>query len=150
MMAVLRGGRFVGRAVEYGSTSELLYGHFREKLRSGCFDKSLARKDRDLICVAHHDPNALLGRESAGTLRVSPDATGISVDCAHSGYSYGDDLAAALRAGDLRGMSFVFDVTGDQWEYRDNVPLRTVTEADIWEVSFVWYPAYSVTTAGLR
>jgi len=138
-----------GRAVEYNQQSELLYGSFREEIAPGTFDASLA-SGRDVYCSIDHDPNRLLGRLSANTLTLLPDERGIGVECPIAGYSYAADLVIAINRRDLRGMSFIFDVLDDRWEKRNGVSHRTVLKADLYEVSFVFSPAYQETSAGLR
>jgi uncharacterized protein len=140
---------FTGRAVRYNSVSEILYGRFREDILPGCFDESL-RSNRDVYCSLDHDMNRVLGRLSAKTLVLKPDSEGITVDCSIGDYSYARDLATALQRGDLRGMSFIFDVLEDQWSYSGDTPLRRVKQADLYEVAFVFFPAYSETAAGMR
>jgi hypothetical protein len=143
------GKTLVGRAVEYNQPSELLYGAFREEIAPGTFDASLA-SGRDVYCSIDHDPNRLLGRLSANTLTLLPDARGIGVECPIAGYSYAADLIIAIQRKDLRGMSFIFDVIDDKWEKRAGVSHRTVLKADLYEVSFVFSPAYQETSAGIR
>lgn len=140
---------FVGRAVQYNAWSELLYGTFRERLAPGCFDACLADSP-DIIATIDHDADKILGRSSAKTLRLKPSETGIDVEVDQSEYSYARDLAVAIDRGDISGMSFIFDVTRDMWGREDDVPLRTVVIADIYEVAFVHFPAYAVTSAGMR
>jgi HK97 family phage prohead protease len=140
---------FTGRAVVYDQWSELLYGVFRERIAPGAFDDSLA-SGRDIYASIDHDPERLLGRTSAGTLTISPGKDGIDVSVPVADYSYARDLAVAIGRGDLRGMSFIFDVVDDAWETRDGVPHRTVRKADIYEVSWVYFPAYPQTDAGAR
>lgn len=141
----------IGRAVTYNTWSELLYDHFREQIAPGAFDESLSREGRDIYASVNHDPNLLLGRESAGTLRVNKDPEGLTVEIPLPDYTYARDLATAIKRGDMRGMSFIFDVTEDKWESRDGVPHRTVTKAEIYEVSYVYFPAYPDGTAvGMR
>jgi len=140
---------FVGRAVQYGEWSELLYGTFRERILPGAFDESL-KSGTDVYADVDHDASRVLGRLSAGTLRLLPDEQGIGVEVDAGEYSYAKDLAVGISRGDLRGMSFVFDVTDDKWESRDGVPHRTVTKADLYEVAFVFFPAYPASEAGMR
>ena len=138
-----------GRAVEYSVPSELIYGHFREEIAPGAFDESL-KSGRDVYCSIDHDMNRLLGRMSAGTLELKPDARGIGVECPIGAYSYAADLVVAIQRKDLRGMSFIFDVIDDKWEKRNGIPHRTVLKADLYEVAFVFFPAYQETSVGLR
>jgi HK97 family phage prohead protease len=140
---------FVGRAVVYNEWSELLFGAFRERIAPGAFDESLSR-GTDVYASVNHDEERVLGRLSSGTLRMKPADDGITVEVDAGDYTYARDLCVAIRRGDLRGMSFIFDVLEDNWETRDGVPHRTVTKADIYEVSFVYFPAYEQTDAGMR
>lgn len=140
---------FTGRAVEYNQWSELLYGVFREQIAPGAFDESLSSQ-RDIYADIDHDPARILGRVSANTLQLTPDARGIGVTVPAGEYSYAKDLATAIGRGDLRGMSFIFDVQDDAWETRDGIPHRTVKRADLYEVAFVFFPAYPETSAGMR
>ena len=144
------GSYFTGRAVEYDEWSEPLYGQFTERIDPRAFDESLARKNRDIFATLDHDPGKLLGRESAGTLTLKPDSRGIGVEVKQADYSFAKDLTVALQRADVSGMSFIFDVHEDRWEHGNGVALRTVTKADLYEVSFVYFPAYPQTTAGLR
>lgn len=143
------GKTLVGRACVYNQWSELLFDYFYEQIAPGAFDESLA-SGRDVYASIDHDANRILGRLSAGTLTLSPGPEGIDVACPIQDYSYTRDLLVALKSGDLRGMSFIFDVLSDKWELRDGKPARTVLKADIYEVSFVHFPAYPETSAGIR
>ena len=143
------GKTLFGRALNYGVQSELIYGYFTEEPAPGCFDESL-QSNRDVYCTIDHDMDRLLGRQSAGTLKLIPDEKGIAVECSRGEYSYAADLVEAIRRNDLRGMSFIFDVLDQTEEMRDGRPHRTVTKADLYEVSFVFFPAYPQTEAGVR
>lgn len=138
-----------GRCCEYGQVSELIYGYFTEEIAPGAFDESLA-SGRDVYCSIDHDCDRLLGRQSAGTLKLIPDDKGIAVECLRGEYSYAADLVEAIRRKDLRGMSFIFDVLDCTNEMRDGRPHRIVQKADLYEVAFVFFPAYPETSAGLR
>lgn len=138
-----------GRAVNYGVQSELIYGYFTEEIAPGTFDDSLA-SGRDVYCSIDHDIDRLLGRQSAGTLKLIPDEKGIAVECSRGNYSYAADLVEAIARKDLRGMSFIFDVIDCTEEMREGRPHRIVTKADLYEVSFVFFPAYPETEAGVR
>jgi hypothetical protein len=41
-------------------------------------------------------------------------------------------------------------VVDEKWEKRGGTPHRTVIKADLYEVAFVFFPAYQETSAGLR
>ena len=59
------------------------------------------------------------------------------------------ELASALKRGDMDKMSFAFTVDSEG-QTRDN-GLRTITQIErLYEVSVVTLPAYSSTTVGMR
>jgi HK97 family phage prohead protease len=140
---------FAGRAVTYNSMSELLFGSFREVIAPGTFDECL-RENPDIIACVDHKPEWLLGRTRSGTLKLTPGPDGIDMDVSDPDTSYSRDLRQSISRGDIRGMSFVFDVTDDDWSRSGGTPLRTVTRAKIHEVSFVVFPAYTDTDASAR
>lgn len=143
------GKKFIGRAVVYNSPSKPIYGSFVEEIIPGAFDESL-RSGRDVYCSIDHDCRKLLGRISAGTLALKPDDKGITVEVPYADYSYARDLAIAIQRQDLDGMSFIFDVLDDQWSMKDGKRHRAVKQADLYEVAFVFDPAYPATDAGMR
>ena len=143
------GKKFIGRAVVYNSPSKPIYGQFTEELSPGCFDESL-RSGRDVYCSIDHDARKLLGRQSANTLKLTPDERGILAEVPYADYSYARDLALAIKRGDLSGMSFIFDVLDDDWSMKDGKRHRVVRQADLYEVSFVFDPAYPATDADMR
>lgn len=143
------GKTLTGRAVVYNEPSKPIYGQFVEEIMPGCFDESL-RSGRDVYCSIDHDARMLLGRVSAGTLILKPDERGIEVEVPFPEYSYAKDLAIAIQRGDLSGMSFIFDVLDDDWSMKDGKRHRAVKQADLYEVSFVFDPAYPETEAGMR
>lgn len=138
-----------GCAVRYGDWSDLLFETFKERILPGAFADSL-KSGRDIFCTIDHDPKRVLGRQSARTLSLRDDKKEMEVEVPFPPYTYAQDLVVAIKRGDLRGMSFIFDVIDDQWETRDGTPHRTVKKADIYEVSFVFFPAYPTTEAGVR
>lgn len=143
---------FTGMACRYNVWSNPIMGCFEERLAPGCFDESLRDSSIDVYCSVDHDFNKVLGRVSAGTLKLDPRSDGIAVEVPAADYSYAKDLGIAIGRGDLRGMSFIFDVPpdGDQWSRGEQLPRRTVTKAKLYEVSFVYFPAYEQTSVGLR
>jgi uncharacterized protein len=122
---------------------------FREQVAPGAFAKTI--KEADVRFLINHDPNLLLARNKADTLRLSEDKQGLATDADMAPVSYAQDLAVLLERGDISQMSFAFETVKDQWEIDDDEnELRTILEARLWDVSVVTYPAYEDTDAGLR
>jgi HK97 family phage prohead protease len=142
-------GVFVGRAVVYNSWSDPIYGIFKERIIPGAFDDCLARGG-DIIATVNHCLEHILGRTSSRTLTLEKKEDGIDVEVTKGNYTYALNLAEAIKRGDLRGMSFMFDVLEDKWDRVDDGVTRTVIRADIYEVAFVFHPAYPATDVSQR
>ncbi|MGA8490407.1 MAG: HK97 family phage prohead protease [Terriglobales bacterium] len=135
-----------GRAVSYNtvSTSELAPG-VREQFAPGAFTKSLASgRGTDLVCLLNHDFKGLpLGRVSNRTLQVSDGPEGLDFSCqldktnpAHVA------VFASVSRGDICSCSFTFTDPVDVFTQGENCTLRTVTSAELWDVSVVTLPFY--------
>ncbi len=122
---------------------------FWEEIAPTAFDKTLG--EADVRMLLNHDPNYVLARNTAGTLRLSTDDVGLAVDADMAPTSYGLDLALLLERGDVTQMSFAFDMIAYEWtELADGSELLRHTEVALWDVAPVTYPAYVDTDASLR
>lgn len=109
-----------------------------------------ALREADVRFVVNHDPNLLLARTSAGTLRLSATDTAVAVDADMAPVSYAEDAAVLLERGDLSQMSFSFEPLAWEYEERDGKDHYRITDLNLYDVSVVTWPAYATTTAGLR
>lgn len=123
-------------------------GYFTETIVRGAFAETL--KSADVLALIQHDPGRVIGRSAAGTLRLKEDASGLSVEIDLPDTGDGRDLAVQLERGDIRGMSFGFRVTHDEWDESGDIPARTIHKVELFEVSAVANPAYDDTTLALR
>lgn len=138
----------VGMASVFNSTSQNL-GGFVERVAPGAFTKTL--QESDVRALFDHNSANLLGRKSAGTLRLQETERGLAYEVDIPATSLGRDVAELLRRGDLRGSSFGFRTIADSWgETEDGYPLRTLNEVALREVSIVTWPAYEASEASLR
>lgn len=139
-----------GHAAVFDSLSENL-GGFREVIAPGAFDDVLGD---DVRALFNHDPNAILGRSTAGTLRVGVDAAGLTYEIDPPDTQAARDLLVSMERGDVRESSFGFRVArgGDTWDENDDgVLIRTITKvARLYDVSPVTFPAYPDTDAAKR
>lgn len=120
-----------------------------EEVAADAFAKTL--KEADVRFLINHDPNLILARNKAGTLRLAEDKVGLAVDADMAPTTYGRDLAISLERGDITQMSFAFDVIGYRvGEAEDGKELVTLTELRLYDVAAVTYPAYAETDASLR
>ena len=129
----------------------VIAGMFREEIAPGAFDEAVGRDD--VRALFNHDPNYILGRTTAGNLRLSLDEVGlvyeIDIDAE-------DDVASRVyrlvQRGDISQSSFAFDVRGDEWTpgSASTLPLRRITRVALYDVSPVTYPAYAETSVSAR
>lgn len=143
--------RMVGYALKFNRLSQNL-GGFVERVAPGAVAKSLGDQ-LDVLARYQHADEYLLGRVSAGTLRLSADDTGLQYEVDLPDTSYGRDLAILAARGDVRHSSFAFTVPpgGDSWDTTDDgFPLRTLQQIRLFDVAPVVQPAYLDTTSGLR
>ena len=140
--------RISGYAALFGS--EVLIGNdFRERLHPGCFTRTL-KENPDVRALLDHDTGRVLGRTKSGTLALHVDRIGLYFNVDVDEMT--PDGQTALRLvgrGDLSGCSFGFRVTKQEWDDRGKIPLRTITDLDLYEISIVAFPAYDDTSAVL-
>jgi len=132
----------IGHAAVFNSLSEDL-GGFREKIQPGAFDDVL---ENDVRAYFNHDPNYLLGRTSAGTLRLSVDEQGLRYELDVPNTTAGRDLKENMRLGNITQSSFAFTIgrDGDAWERNeDGADIRIIKKVNrLYDVSPVSLPAY--------
>lgn len=137
-----------GYGAVFNQLSENL-GGFREQIAPGAFDGVL---DDDVRGLINHDSNLILGRNSAGTLRLGIDDRGLSYEIDLPDTSYARDLGVSMARGDISQSSFGFFVEHDDWnEDSDGRVVRTITKVGrLLDVSPVTYPAYPQTSSEAR
>lgn len=147
LRAVEGGGTVAaGYAALFNSPTEI-GGAWIETIARGAFSQAL---DGDVLALIAHDQSRVIGRTSAGTLRLKEDERGLAVEIDLPDTTDGRDLAVQLKRGDIKGMSFGFRVTHDEWDETVSPPARTIHEVELIEVSAVARPAYPDTELGLR
>lgn len=140
-----------GYAAVFNKLSEDL-GGFREKIDPGTFKDSIGRDD--IRALFNHDANYVLGRNKAGTLTLTEDEKGLSIEIDPPDTQYARDLQESIKRGDISQMSFGFVTLKDSWEYDRKKPerdvVRTLQEVRLFDVSPVTYPAYPQTSVKVR
>ncbi|KAF0196071.1 MAG: phage prohead protease HK97 family [Bacillota bacterium] len=86
----------VGYAAVINSLSQEMWG-FREVIRPGAFSKAIGKDD--VRALWNHDLNFVLGRNKAGTLRLSEDAKGLRVEITPPDATRVRDLLLSMRRG---------------------------------------------------
>lgn len=140
----------VGYAAVYEAET-VIANMFREKLRRGAFRRAVEAR-QDVRALFNHNPDFLLGRVGAGTLRLYDDDHGLRVEIDPPNTPTGREVVELIRRGDIYGMSFGFIPTRESWEQADEsgLGLRVVEDVDLVDVSPVTYPAYEQTEVGIR
>lgn len=123
-------------------------GWYREVIAPGAFAKTI--QAQDVRAFFGHDRGRVLGRKSAGTLRLQEDAKGLFVEIDLPDTSDGRDARTLIDRGDISGMSFGFEVVRQEWDETGDVAKRTILEVVLEEVSIVSMPAYDGTSIALR
>jgi len=140
-----------GYAAVAGKWSEDL-GGFKERIKPGAFAAAL--KVSDARALFNHDSNIVLGRQSAGTLRLSEDKNGLFMEVDPPDTQLVRDMVLTpIERGDITQQSFGFTVEEDEWtENRETgEATRTITRfREIFDVSPVTFPAYPDTDVALR
>lgn len=141
-------GVISGYAALFNSTTEL-WG-FREMIAPGAFTKTI-KDGADVRALFNHDPNYVLGRTKAGTLKIWEDERGLMYEISPQDTTVGKDLVSSIKRGDISQSSFGFTIEKEDWEIREGEPdLRIIREARLFDVSPVTYPAYEDTTVYSR
>lgn len=122
----------------------------RERIMPGAFDRAL--RESDPVALFNHDSNAILGRMSAKTLRLSVDGRGLKYEIDVPDTRMGQDVVTSVARGDITGSSFAFVVKEVRTTERqqDGYAIREILDVDLYDVGPVTYPAYAATTAGMR
>ena len=143
--------RIFGYAAKYNSLSHDL-GGFREVIRPGAFDDTLAEKPDISLRVQHAGGLTTVGRVANGTLKLSSDKTGLRYEAIPPDTTAGRDIVTLLKGGYLNKSSFAFTVRsgGENWDMKTNPPTRELRSVNLHDVAVVDGPAYEATTAEVR
>ncbi|BGI52709.1 MAG: HK97 family phage prohead protease [Candidatus Hamiltonella defensa (Ceratovacuna japonica)] len=141
----------VGYGSVFNSRSEPLRG-FREVIKPNAFDGVL---HEDVRALFNHDPNFILGRSTAGTLRLSVDERGLHYDIsAPDTQTIRDLVLAPMQRGDIKESSFSFGIARDGEHWYEDDEGQVVREihrfSRLFDVSPVTYPAYQAADSAVR
>ena len=136
--------RLIGYAAVFGQDSAGL--PFTERVRPGAFKSSL-ESGQDILALVDHDRGKVIGRISNQTLSLREDDKGLLVEIKPNlETTFGSDVVANVKRGDLKNMSIGFVCQKDEWKN----DIREIIAADLKEVSIVSMPAYAGTIVQKR
>ena len=123
-------------------------GQWREQIARGAFRDAIGRDD--VVFLINH-AGLPLARTRSGTLELSEDDHGLRIR-AQLDPTDPDvrSIIPKMKRGDLDKMSFAFIPTRQSWDDEEKMPRRTITEAELYDVSVVTTPAYEGTEIGIR
>ena len=139
-----------GHAAVFDQLSVDLWG-FKEKIAPGAFTATI--KDDDIRALWNHDNSVVLGRNTAGTLRLSEDKDGLAIEIDVPDTQAGRDAVVTIERGDVSEMSFGFRAEEESWVDQDDpdkTPIRTLEKVKLLDVAPVTYPAYPDTDVAVR
>ncbi|MDT7016356.1 HK97 family phage prohead protease [Latilactobacillus curvatus] len=126
----------------------IIAGCWQEQIEPGAFSKTLT--EDDVRALFNHNWDHVLGRAQAGTLTLNEDDHGLAFEIDLPQTTTARDLAISMERGDINQCSFGFIPTIDEWDYSDpDMPVRTIKEVQLFEISIVPLPAYDDTEASL-
>lgn len=140
-------GKTVGGYAAVFNSETLIGDYFREVIAPGAFTKAIRG---DVVALYHHERSRVLGRTKAGTLKLAEDDKGLKFELDLPDTTDGRDVAALIERGDITGMSFGFVVTRQKWDETTKVPLRTIEEVELHEITVTAFPAYDDTSIAMR
>jgi uncharacterized protein len=138
------GGFRIRGAFPYGSDTELAPGR-SERIEARAFAARIEAGE-DIHLLSGHDYAKPLASRHAGSLQITDTGEGVQIEAEISaGTSWAADFLAAHKAGLVRGLSPGFRVSpgGERIERRGDTVLRSITRAELFELSAVTRPAYS-------
>lgn len=141
------GKKLSGYAAVY-NVAAVIGGQFNEVLRPGCFDACLAANP-DVRALWGHSDLTVLGRTTAGTLRLRTDGKGLFYEIDLPDTQAANDLWLSVSRKDVTGSSFGFTAVKDNWipAKPGQLPTREILAADVFDVSPCSYPAYESGTS---
>ena len=141
------GVRVEGYAAVFDQDADI-GGMFIERIAPGAFTEAVGRDD--VVFLVNHE-GLPLARTRSGTLDLSEDDHGLKIttnlDASDPDVS---SIVPKMKRGDLDKMSFAFRATVEEWDESGKLPVRTIKEAELFDVSIVTTPAYDGTEIGLR
>jgi HK97 family phage prohead protease len=132
-------------------TEYQLYEDLTERIMPGCFDRAL--KEDDCRGLFNHNVDFILGRCSAGTMKLSVDKVGLRYEIQVPDTQAGRDVLTSIRRGDVTGSSFSFlphEEKGMVHFKEGDRYVRELHSVKLFDCGPVSYPAYSGSTTGVR
>jgi hypothetical protein len=126
----------------------LLWEGFVETISDGAFTDTIVADD--VRALFNHDPMVVLGRNTAGTLRLAEDRLGLQYEIdADLRIGAVRDVYLMIGRKDITQSSFGFDILAEEWIYpeTDDDPVQhLIKRVKLYDVAPVTFPAFPQTT----
>jgi len=147
-------GKITGYGAVYyrkgdSSTEYKLWDGMVERIMPGAFNRALAESD-DVRALFNHDPSLILGRNTAGTMKLSSDDVGLRYEIDPADTNVSKDTREHISRGDVTGSSFMFIVEHEEWRTEGDLEIREVLGVKLLDIGPVTFPAYASATASVR
>lgn len=127
-------------------TAFKIWDDVEERIMPGAFDKAI--QGDDVRALFNHCPDFVLGRSTAGTLRLSVDEKGLRYEIDPPDTQAARDVLAMLKRGDVSGSSFAFVERSRTIRETPGLYIIELNDVELFDVGPVTYPAYPATSAG--
>lgn len=120
-----------------------------ESVAPGAFRNSM---QNDVRALTNHDTTLVLGRTTAGTLKLLEDAVGLYGEITiNPKDSDAVNTYERVKRGDVSQCSFGFQITKEDTEIREDGSVHwTIRDVNLFEVSVCTFPAYEETNVKAR
>lgn len=136
-----------GYAAVFNSETDI-GGYYRERIEPGAFRDAIGRDD--VVFLINHE-GLPMARTRSGTLKLSEDERGLFMETElDPSDPEVQRIVPKMKRGDLDKMSFAFIPEVQEWDDSSDIPVRTIRQASLFDVSIVTFPAYNETEIGLR
>lgn len=127
----------------FNTETELWPGAY-EEIAPSAFDKTLGN---DIRALTNHDTTLVLGRNKAGTLKLSVDSRGLWGEIEiNENDSDAVNTYERVKRKDVDQCSFGFNILKEETDFREDGTVKwTLTEVDLHEVTVCTFPAYEDT-----
>lgn len=155
MRATEDGKTMTGYPIVFGEWTEIhsWEGKFRETIEHGAVTKTLKERGDKVIVAWNHGYDPSIGdKPICATDVMEEQERGLWTESPFIDRPYAEDIRQTILQGAIKGMSFRFSVTREEWneDTEDGVPERTIKELRLYEFGPVTYPAYEATIVGIR
>lgn len=129
-------------------TEYRMWSDMVERIMPTAFDKAI--RENDVRGLFNHEDCLILGRNTAGTMRLSIDRRGLRYEIDPPDTQYASDLMKSIRRGDVTGSSFMFRPVANTYREAEGTYIIERDEVQLFDVGPVAFPAYESTETGVR